>query len=115
VVVRGGNVSRLPSHNVPIGLLRGVEYGAGRLELAPGDRIVMVTDGVTEAANAEEEFFGEERLEAAVQGESFEALFSALDQFCAGTPFNDDCTVVELTYLGEAQSAVQERSAAAAD
>lgn len=113
VVVRGGNVSRLPSHNVPIGLLRGVEYGAGRLELAPGDRIVMVTDGVTEAANAEEEFFGEERLEAAVQGESFEALFSALDQFCAGTPFNDDCTVVELTYLGEAQSAVQERSAAA--
>ena len=113
LLIRGGSVSRLPSDNVPIGLLRDIEYTAGRLELARGDRILMVTDGVTEAANAEEEFFGDERLEAAVQGESFHSVFAALDQFCAGTPFNDDCTVVELTYLGEAQSAVQERASAA--
>ena len=48
---------------MPVGLVPGVEFQATRLQLKPGDRLVLVTDGVTEAEDAEGEFFGMERLE----------------------------------------------------
>jgi serine phosphatase RsbU (regulator of sigma subunit) len=48
-----------------------------------------------EAANANDDFFGEDRLELAAACDSpMDNVFSALNEFCAGTPFNDDCTVV---------------------
>jgi phosphoserine phosphatase RsbU/P len=38
-------------------------YASGRLSFAPGDRIYVFTDGVTEAANSRDEMFSAERLE----------------------------------------------------
>ena len=50
------------------GIILGVRpdapYVSGRLSLAPGEGIYVFTDGVTEANNASEEMFGEQRLEA---------------------------------------------------
>ena len=67
----------------------------GRLN--PGDRIVLVSDGVNEAQNREGEFFGDERLEETVsQGKD---LFAAVSDFAQGAPPSDDCTTVELEYL----------------
>ncbi len=62
---------------------------------------MLVTDGVTEAENAKGDFFDNERLEAvaAKQG-TLDDIFKAVNEFCAGTPLNDDCTVVELRYTG---------------
>jgi serine phosphatase RsbU (regulator of sigma subunit) len=106
VMIRAGMVVRLTESNLPVGLIPDVPFTTSRCQLRPQDRIILVTDGVTEAANPDDEFFGDERLELAAVGENpMESLFSALDTFCAGTPFSDDCTVVELTYLGEAARA----------
>jgi serine phosphatase RsbU (regulator of sigma subunit) len=61
----------------------------------------MVTDGVTEAENARGDFFDNERLEHAAKKGTLDDIFSAVADFCGGTPLNDDCTVVELVYTGE--------------
>ena len=65
----------------------------------PGDRIILVTDGVTEAENARGDMFESERLEAvAGTSSSMDDILAAVADFCGGTPLNDDCTVVELVY-----------------
>ena len=93
---------RRPEHgNLPIGLLGDAEYTADRCTLQPGDRIILVTDGVTEAENARGDFFDTERLEAvAAKNGNLEDVFAAVATFCGGTPLGDDCTVVELVYTG---------------
>ena len=100
LLISGGKVERLTCGNLPVGLLPEATYESARCQLRPGDRLVLVTDGVTEAENAAGEFFEDERLEHAALHTSFEGVFTALHGFCAGTPLNDDCTVVELTYTG---------------
>jgi phosphoserine phosphatase RsbU/P len=91
-----------PSHgNLPVGLLADATYESDRYNMHPGDRLVLVTDGVTEAENARGDFFDNERLEAvAAKSGTLEDIFSAVANFCGGTPLNDDCTVVELLYTG---------------
>ncbi|HUE52404.1 MAG TPA: SpoIIE family protein phosphatase [Terriglobales bacterium] len=91
-----------PRHgNLPVGLLSDATYESDRCNLHPGDRVVLVTDGVTEAENARGDFFEDHRLEAvAAKSETLEDIFSAVANFCGGTPLNDDCTVVELVYTG---------------
>jgi len=91
-----------PAHgNLPVGLLADATYESDRCSLHPGDRLVLVTDGVTEAENARGDFFEDSRLEAVVaKSSTLEDIFSAVANFCGGTPLNDDCTVVELLYTG---------------
>jgi PAS domain S-box-containing protein len=50
------------STGVPIGMLADVEYGERTLELDPGDRLCLYTDGFTEALDSDGEEFGRERL-----------------------------------------------------
>src|SRR5947207_13862395 len=100
LLVCGGEVIR-PSHgNLPVGLLPDATYESDRYSLHAGDRLVLVTDGVTEAENAEGEFFDNERLEIAAKHGSMKDIFAAVSQFCGATPLNDDCTVLEMIYSG---------------
>ncbi|HEX9111344.1 MAG TPA: SpoIIE family protein phosphatase [Terriglobales bacterium] len=97
-----GNEVLRPSHgNLPVGLLADATYSSDRCQMRPGDRLILVTDGVTEAENARGDMFESERLEAvAGKSSSMEDVFAAVADFCGGTPLNDDCTVVELAYTG---------------
>jgi phosphoserine phosphatase RsbU/P len=100
LVVSAGNVER-PSHgNLPVGLLPDAEYACAKVQLKSGDRLILVTDGVTEAENARGEFFEDSRLELAARSGGLEDIFSAISKFCAGNPLSDDCTVVEMVYTG---------------
>jgi serine phosphatase RsbU (regulator of sigma subunit) len=113
VVINGDKVSRLEASNVPIGLLDDEPFESAKCQVRPGNRIILVTDGVTEAANAAEDFFGDERLEAATSApDPFEGIFIALHTFCAGTPFNDDCTVVEVAFVGDCNLSLSDAMAA---
>jgi phosphoserine phosphatase RsbU/P len=100
LIVSGGNVERPEHGNLPVGLLPDAEYKSARLQLKAGDRLVLVTDGVTEAENARGEFFEDSRLELAAKTGTMEDIFSAISDFCSGTALSDDCTVVELVYTG---------------
>src|ERR1700692_1203956 len=103
LLVCAGKVIR-PSHgNVPVGLLADATFESAHCQLNSGDRFILVTDGVTEAENAAGDFFEDFRLEAAAaKACSYEGIFSAVAEFCAGNPLNDDCTVVELVYSSTA-------------
>src|SRR6266581_3640053 len=101
LLVCGGEIIR-PSHgNLPVGLLPDATYESDRYSLHAGDRLVLVTDGVTEAENAEGEFFDNERLEIAAKKGTMQDIFAAVSDFCGSTPLNDDCTVVEMVFSGE--------------
>ena len=72
-----------------------------RLDLAPGDALILYTDGVTEALNGDGEMFGEERLWDVIAGsqgssadETIGALCGALAAFTGGAEPADDVTVV---------------------
>lgn len=100
LLICGGEVIR-PSHgNLPVGLLPDATYESDRYSLHDGDRLVLVTDGVTEAENAEGEFFDNERLEIAARKGTMQDIFAAVNEFCGNTPLSDDCTVVEMVYSG---------------
>jgi len=100
LVVSKGQVQRPAHGNLPVGLLPDAKYESDHSRLQPGDRLILVTDGVTEAENARGDFFEDSRLELAAKTGNLEQIFSAISDFCGGTPLNDDCTVVELVYTG---------------
>ena len=101
LLVCSGEVIRPAHGNLPVGLLPDASYESDRYSLHDGDRLVLVTDGVTEAENAEGEFFDNERLEIAAKKGNMKDIFAAVSQFCGATPLSDDCTVVEMVYSGE--------------
>jgi phosphoserine phosphatase RsbU/P len=92
-----------PGHgNLPVGLLADASYESDHCQMKPGDRLILVTDGVTEAENAHGDMFDSDRLEVvAGKSDSMDDIFAAVADFCGGTPLNDDCTVIELVYSGD--------------
>jgi len=91
---------RLEEGGLIVGAFQESEYGLGQIGLRPCDRLVMFTDGVTEAVNEEDEEFGENRLvEACFRGRRLSAgvlhdfLFDAVTEFCGGE-FDDDATLL---------------------
>src|SRR5579872_2895778 len=100
VVSTEGNIERPSAGNLPVGLLPDATYQSANIQLKTGDRLILVTDGVTEAENASGQFFEDFRLEAAAKAGTLEDIFIAIAAFCSGTPMSDDCTVVELVFTG---------------
>ncbi len=68
LLLRGnGGVERLTEGGVVMGVFADAAFAQAELPWSPGDRLVFFTDGITEAANADGEEFGEERLVAAAR------------------------------------------------
>ena len=101
LLVAEGKCLELEGGNLPVGLLNDVTYESGTTHLPPGSRLMIVTDGVTEAEDPRGDMFGTDRLAGLVpRCAGIEDVFSSIGDFCSGTPLNDDCTVVQLSYTG---------------
>jgi sigma-B regulation protein RsbU (phosphoserine phosphatase) len=102
VVRADGTVERLTEGGAVLGVFGDAVYEQGQVSICSGDRIIFFTDGVTEARNASEQEFGEERLMAAAvanRGCSAPALQARLsDEVAAFTSdtFQDDATLIVL-------------------
>ena len=59
---REGEVELLSTEGIPVGLFDETEFAENSVKMSPGDRVVLFTDGVTEARNRSGEMFGVERL-----------------------------------------------------
>ena len=105
LLVSGDSVTKLEDGNLPVGLVPGVEFHAARVQLKPGDRLLLVTDGVTEAEDDKGEFFGSERLEDCCR-HGFAAIEQAVTDFRGETPLTDDCTITEMIYRGPSENVV---------
>lgn len=86
----------------------GVRYKPQEMSLAPGDTVFLYTDGVTEAQNAAQELFGEERLLTAINEKEFadmeelcRHIKARVDEFVGDAPQFDDITMVALRYFGK--------------
>ncbi len=108
IVPLEGDPAALEAEGGPVlGLLDGAEYTVNRRTLAPGDSLVLYTDGVHEAQNAADEFFGAERLRAAtVKGRAdgtpglTGSILTAVRAFAGEAPQSDDITILTLKFLG---------------
>ena len=90
-------------------------YHEHAIELAPGDGMLLYTDGITEAVSAEREFFGAERLEAAIERvervandlgkptvdvrQALEFTANQVELFAAGVPQSDDMTMLAFSRI----------------
>ncbi len=90
--------------------MEGIRYRKMDLQLSPGDTIFLYTDGVTEAANAEEALYGEARLlellnrkQNAPAKELCEAVKADVDAFAGEAEQFDDITMLCLTWHGPSE------------
>jgi hypothetical protein len=103
LVLRGSKLEELPRGGMALGLLAQAEYTSHEVSLAPGDTLVAYTDGVTEAMNADGEFFGDERLLTLLSSLSgfgaraiADQIVTTVDGFVAGAPAHDDLSLIVL-------------------
>jgi len=95
-----GAVDRLAAGGPVLGLFGEVSFTAATVQLEPGDRLLLYTDGVTEALNDEGEEFGDDRLIAAslrARGGADavrDAVLEAHASFTGDAPRSDDMTLV---------------------
>jgi len=101
LLLRGrGEAISLKEGGTPLGILPGKEYADTEVQLEAGDRLVLYTDGLTEAMNAEDEQFGEPRLVGLGRkntglgaAELLEVIRKEVSGFSGGS-FQDDFTLV---------------------
>ena len=94
-------VEELPAQGYLLGAFRDVSFSEEATVLYEGDALVMYTDGVSEARDADGNFFGEERLKSAVAAagdcsaeEIVQAIVTAVGRFTGSIPQADDMTVL---------------------
>jgi len=108
LVRSGGGLERLPATSLPVGLQEEATYAAAEVRLSDGDKLVLYTDGLTEAENADEAFFGEAGIRRVARAHArtsaralFEALDSALARHTEGALQKDDIAFMVVEYRTE--------------
>jgi serine phosphatase RsbU (regulator of sigma subunit) len=103
VVRPGGDIRTLETTAMPVGLLDGAEFEVAAERLEPGDKVIIYSDGVSEAQNAAGEFFGRKRLwelAGAHAADGCRAIHDAIQEavaaFMEGAQQSDDITLLVL-------------------
>ncbi len=99
----GATIVRTGESGFPVGMLPGLDYEEAEFPFAPGDRLFLYSDGVTECSNPAHEQFKLDRLEACVRyarSESLEGAIQAIERalrdWRSGAEFEDDVTLFAL-------------------
>ncbi len=107
---KDGSLERLDQRHGPAaGAMPGMVYGEAHAFLAPGDLLLLYTDGVTEAMNIKKELFPEERLVEILRDGGPASTYAfvdktvaAVEMFEQGAEQADDVTVLALQFLATA-------------
>lgn len=108
LLMRHGIVSELYSvGSFPIGLVSAASYTSSRIQLEPGDTLLLYTDGVTEAEDKDRNLFQDVRLKEVFgqhQDSSLKSLqdgiLTAIQNFTTGASQSDDVTLLVVRYRG---------------
>jgi sigma-B regulation protein RsbU (phosphoserine phosphatase) len=95
-----GRIERLgAAGGVPLGVSDSAPFAAARIDLAPGDRLLVLSDGVTEAAAPDQSQFGDAGVERwlAAQSPQLATLVQAVRAHEAGEAASDDLAALLLT------------------
>jgi serine phosphatase RsbU (regulator of sigma subunit) len=102
-----GSLSQLDAAGTPLGLLPGMSYSSERCAFPSGSRLLLYTDGLTEAFCGDEEFGSEQlidhfsRCQPQMADAILDTLWRAIEDFCQGGPQSDDMTALVLSRIGE--------------
>jgi serine phosphatase RsbU (regulator of sigma subunit) len=103
-----GGVELIPATAPPVGLLEDARFEVDEGRLEPGDRLVLYSDGVTEAHNEGGEFYGSERLMELVRANAdrpctllHDAILQDVNRFTGGAEQADDLTLLVIEYRPE--------------
>ncbi len=103
----GSELLRLEEGGPVLGVVRPAPYRAGEVDLRMGDLLVLFSDGVIEAANEQEEEYGEERLASIlreIDGQSAtdvrDTILADVRQFAGGQTQRDDLTLLVVRACG---------------
>jgi serine phosphatase RsbU (regulator of sigma subunit) len=95
-------------HGLVIGGMEGVRYSEYELQLDPGAKLFIYTDGIPEAADADNKFYGTDRLlktlvehEAGTPTEIIHSVNASVKDFVKDAPQFDDLTMLCLEYAGK--------------
>lgn len=109
VVDPDGDLTKVRPGGPALGLFDGPAYADHTIRLAPGSRVILATDGVTEAFAADKQMFGMERLERLLTDSPPEEpadlvamLQTQVSDFAGGFPQSDDITCLALAWRGAA-------------
>ena len=103
-----GSSEELPlTGGIALGVMPELQYAESSITMAPGDTLVLYTDGVSEAMNSDGEEFGVDRLRQIFidhpptsAREANEAILDAVNRFADGHPQSDDVTCLVLRRVG---------------
>ncbi|HWD00107.1 MAG TPA: SpoIIE family protein phosphatase [Candidatus Sulfopaludibacter sp.] len=106
MIVRPGSVvEELETTGMPVGLVDGASFELAEYQLQDGDKVVIYSDGVSEAASSDGKFFGKKRLleilnthEHGSCGHIHDAIQLGVTKFAEDAPQSDDITVVVVEY-----------------
>jgi sigma-B regulation protein RsbU (phosphoserine phosphatase) len=97
----GGEIEYLSPTGPGVGLSLRSTYRHADILLAPGDTLLAFTDGISEAMNAANEEYGDQRLQQALRNSHrlapeaiLQHIVSTVEQFASGAPQHDDMTMV---------------------
>jgi sigma-B regulation protein RsbU (phosphoserine phosphatase) len=100
-LLRAGGVERLPATGMALGVVSDGTFEERETALAPGERLFLFTDGITEAFDPEEREYGEERLQAFLVGHAalgppqlIEGVREDVLAFCGSVRPRDDMTMM---------------------
>jgi sigma-B regulation protein RsbU (phosphoserine phosphatase) len=107
MLIRHGQnkIERLDQGGPVLGLLPSAHYSAGSIRIEGSDTLVLYSDGVNEAANQNEEEFGEDRLRETIAdaagttpGELCERVMGQVSAFASAGPPPDDRTLMVVRF-----------------
>ncbi|MCR5411067.1 MAG: serine/threonine-protein phosphatase [Lachnospiraceae bacterium] len=95
------------THSLPVGIMEDTVFEEHDFELHPGDRVFVYTDGVTEAADTEDNQFGTSGMLKALNKkpdtspeETLDGVLESIREFAEGADQNDDITMLGFDYFG---------------
>ena len=119
LLLRNGQPHSVAQESGPaLGLKDGIDFSLNTLQLRPGDRLVLFTDGFDDAVNSEGAMLGADALQEILVAqaslplaEAGDAVFDTVDRFCNGAAQFDDMTLLMLDIPREQPAALQSRRA----